>query len=174
MTTEIFASCFPKARASDIAKFTMPLNITMDMYSIDTPKRQAAFLAQLAHESGSLRYVREIATGEAYEGRHDLGNTQPGDGVKFKGRGLIQITGRANYRLLSQALSFDFISFPERLEWPGPAAMSSGWFWGLHNLNELADHDDFTRITKIINGGFNGYEDRLHHWERIKKVLNVI
>jgi putative chitinase len=145
----------------------------MEMYDINTPKRQAAFLAQLAHESGSLRYVKEIASGEAYEGRKSLGNTEPGDGVRFKGRGLIQITGRANYKAVGDALDYDFITNPEHLERPGAAAMSAGWFWDKRNLNALADVDDFKKITKLINGGYTNYPDRLQHWERIKKILNV-
>lgn len=174
MLTELqLKQCFPLASDIKIDKFLSPLNLTMEKYQINTPQRQAAFLAQLAHESGSLRYVREIASGEAYEGRKDLGNTQAGDGVKFKGRGLIQITGRANYEALGIALNYDFINDPLALEKPGAAALSAGWFWNKTKLNELADVNDFKKITKRINGGYNGLKDRCEHWYRIQKVLGI-
>lgn len=163
----------PFASAANIAKYLAPLNNAMDKYQINNPKRQAAFLAQLAHESGSLKYVREIASGEAYEGRKDLGNTQPGDGVRFKGRGLIQITGRTNYEDLGVALNFDFIKEPEKLELPGAATLSAGWFWYKNGLNDLADKDEFKKITKKINGGYNGLKDRAEHWYRCQKALGI-
>lgn len=151
-----------------------PLNRAMDERGIDTPARQAAFLAQIAHESGSLRYVKEIASGEAYEGRRDLGNTEPGDGPRYKGRGLIQITGRANYRQCSEALFGDaqaLLDHPEFLELPENATRSAAWFWASRGLNERADRAEFDRITRVINGGINGMEDRLAHWDRALKVL---
>ena len=166
-------ACMPSAKDENIKKFIAPLNLTLEKYAINTPKRISAFLAQLAHESGSLRYVEEIASGGTYEGRKDLGNTQPGDGVRFKGRGLIQITGRSNYAALSSALNFDFLKEPEKLELPGAASLSAGWFWNLKKLNELADVDDFRKITKKINGGYNGWDDRVKHWERCRKAFGI-
>jgi putative chitinase len=174
LSFEILKKCLPYASDENIRKFVSPLNLACERYEINTPRRQAAFLAQLAHESGSLRYVEEIATGEAYEGRKDLGNTQPGDGVRFKGRGLIQITGRANYEALGHALNYDFIKDPEALEKPGAAALSAGWFWYVRHLNRHADIDGFKIITQKINGGLNGYLDRVQHWERCKAALGVI
>jgi len=161
---------------SRAANFLDPLNRAMDERGIDTPGRQAAFLAQIAHESGSLRYVKEIASGEAYEGRRDLGNTEPGDGPRYKGRGLIQITGRANYRDCSLALFGDehvLIDHPEFLELPENACRSATWFWASRGLNERADRGEMERITRIINGGTNGLADRLAHWDRALKVLAV-
>jgi putative chitinase len=127
----------------------------------------------VAHESGSLRYVREIASGAAYEGRADLGNTQPGDGRRYKGRGLIQITGRANYAACSQALYGDdrLIRTPEILEQTEPACESAAWYWWSRGLNELADTGAFRAITKAVNGGFNGYDDRLAYYQRAAAVL---
>lgn len=173
LTESILKKCMPHATEANIKLFTGPLNLTCDKYEINTNRRQAAFLAQIAHESGSLRYVEELASGEEYEGRSDLGNTKPGDGKRFKGRGLIQITGRHNYEAVGYALNYNFIEDPEALEKPGAASLSSGWFWYLHGLNRLADIDAFEKITKRINGGLNGHHDRLKHWENCRKALNV-
>ena len=155
------------------ALYLGPLNDAMTEFGIDTPPRIAAFLSQIAHESGSLRYVREIADGKAYDGRAALGNTQPGDGPRFKGRGLIQITGRANYRACSVALYGDerLLDRPELLEDIVPACRSAAWFWQSRGLNALADRGEFKAITKVINGGFNGYEDRLAYYQRATGVL---
>lgn len=173
LTAEQLKACMPYASPANIDRFLQPLNDTMAKYQINTPARVAMFLAQLAHESGSLRYVEEIASGEAYEGRKDLGNTEPGDGKRFKGRGLIQITGRANYRAVGKALAYDFLSDPEAMEKPGAAAMVSGWFWDAKGLNAWADKGDFKRVTKIINGAYNGLKDRLEHWYRCQKALGI-
>ena len=104
----------PLARTRAVA-FLDPLNAAMAEFSINTPARQASFLAQLAHESGQLVYVRELASGAAYEGRKDLGNVRPGDGVRFRGRGLIQVTGRSNYAACGKALGLDLLAQPALL-----------------------------------------------------------
>lgn len=153
--------------------FVEPLNRAMAADGIDTAVRMAAFLAQIAHESGELRYVREIASGKAYEGRKDLGNTQPGDGERFRGRGLIQITGRFNFTAASKALGVDFVANPALMELPVHAARVSTWFWKTKRLNVLADKGDFRNLTIRINGGLNGFEDRLEYWERAKRTLRV-
>ncbi len=175
ITREQLKKSMPHATEANIDKFLSPLNQAMFKYAITANnKRIAAFLAQVCHESGSLRYVEEIATGDAYEDRKDLGNIEPGDGKRFKGRGLIQITGRTNYRLVGTALGFDFISEPEKLELPGAASMSAAWFWKVHALNELADIDtieSFKKITKAINGGYNGWQDRLKNWAICRGAL---
>jgi putative chitinase len=172
MTLDELKQIMPHA-GSRADTFHPHLVATMDEFGIDTPLRQAAFLAQLAHESGSLRYVRELASGGAYEGRADLGNTEPGDGIRYKGRGLIQITGRSNYQAVSDALGIDALNHPEVLELPENATRSAGWFWASRRLNELADREDFKLITKRINGGYNGYQDRLAYYERAKQVLGA-
>lgn len=160
------------------ARWAVPLDAACVKYAINTPARMAAFIAQIAHESGCLIYVRELwgptPAQQRYEGRRDLGNTMAGDGFKYRGRGLIQITGRANYRRLSQALGVGFESAPELLEQPAWAAESAAWYWTEHGLNELADRETelaFKQITKKINGGLNGYAQRLALWERAKEVL---
>jgi putative chitinase len=160
---------YARKRAGD---FLGPLNAAMVEFDINTPARQASFVAQVGHESGQLQYVREIASGDAYEGRKDLGNTQPGDGRRFRGRGLIQITGRANYAACGAALGLGLLSKPELLEQPVNACRSAGWFWKSRGLNELADAGDQVRITKRINGGTNGLADRLALFEVARKVLS--
>jgi len=172
--TSVLRKIMPLATQANVDKFGPHVEEALEMFEVNTPARQAAFLAQLAHESGQFRYVRELADGKAYEGRKDLGNTQPGDGPKFKGRGLIQITGRNNYKLLGDYLGVDLISNPAVLEQPDYAVKSAGWFWHVYkNLNPLADAGDFRLITKKINGGYNGYDDRLKFWERAKKELGA-
>lgn len=155
--------------------FVSALNAAMQNHQIASPKRVAAFIAQIGHESGQFLYVREIwgptAAQRRYEGREDLGNTVAGDGRKYCGRGLIQITGRANYAKCGKALGLDLIAHPELLELPQHAAMSAAWFWEVSGLNELADRDQFQTITRCINGGLNGLADRLEIWERAKAVL---
>lgn len=153
------------------------LNAAMAKYEINTPLRIAAFLGQILHESGQLRYVREIwgptPAQARYEGRKDLGNTQPGDGKRFMGRGLIQITGRSNYTQAQSALNLPLLTRPELLEQPENAAMSAAWWWSSRNLNGWADKGDYIRITKIINGGMNGWDDRLKLYNKAKKVLGM-
>lgn len=161
----------PYASKVAIDNFINPINQTLDKYRINTPLRIAAFIAQIAHESGSLRYEKELASGDAYEGRKDLGNIHSGDGRKYKGRGLIEITGETNYELVSKALGQDFVNHPELLEQPIYAALSAGWFWDTHNLNHLADNSCFTIITKTINGGLNGLQEREQFYERAKAII---
>jgi putative chitinase len=146
----------------------------MNEFAIDAPLRQAAFLAQICHESGGFYYVRELASGKAYEGRADLGNTQPGDGPRYKGRGLLQITGRENYELCGEGLALDLINNPDLLEDHPHSSRSAGWFWSeFKNLNRLADQGDINRITKRINGGYNGLTERVMYYDRAKHVLGL-
>jgi predicted chitinase len=147
------------------------LNAAMAEAGINTPKRQAAFLAQLAHESGEFRYMEEIASGAAYEGRTDLGNTQPGDGTRFKGRGPIQLTGRANYQAASQALGIDLVNNPTRAADPDVGFRTAAWFWNSRNLNSHADAGNFDAITYRVNGGYNGKAERDAYYARALQVL---
>ena len=160
--------------------FAPALNTAMQRYQIVATNRVAAFIAQIGHESGQLVYVREIwgptAAQRGYEGRADLGNTVAGDGLKFRGRGLIQITGRANYAKCGEALGLDLINHPELLEQPQYACMSAAWFWATNGLNTLADAGDNTNIGSIINTGRkgrvpNGAQDRAALYAKALKVL---
>lgn len=185
MTPEQLAACTGCPRASLAASWLEPIEAAMAAYGIDTPARQAAFLAQVGHESGGLQYAREIwgptPTQARYEGRADLGNTQPGDGKRFRGHGLIQVTGRANHAAARDRLRAkfaasgpwvpDFEADPEALALPEWAAMSAADFWNAHGLNALADAGDFEKITRRINGGLNGYADRLARYDQAREVL---
>ncbi len=167
----VLKGIFINADDSLITRYCDALSEKMTAYAIDTPLRMAHFLAQVGHESGELRYCEEIASGDAYEGRKDLGNTQPGDGRRFKGRGLIQLTGRANYAAYGKTRGTDFTSDQgARLlaDDPATAVDVACWFWTTHKLNELADKDDITTITRRINGGLNGFEDRKAKLARAK------
>lgn len=143
----------------------------MQEFGITTAARQASFLAQVGHESGSLVYVRELASGKAYEGRADLVNVQPGDGVRFKGRGLLLVTGRSNYAACGKALGLDLLTKPELLEQTVSACRSAGWFWQSRGLNALADAGDQVRVSKRINGGENGLAERLALFAVAQRVL---
>ncbi len=149
------------------------LNAAMDWAGIDTPERQAAFIAQCAHEADGFKTLEEYASGAAYEGREDLGNTEPGDGKRFKGRGPIQLTGRGNYIAAGEALGLDLVNNPEMVATWKVGFMTSAWFWHSHNLNRFADSGDFITLTKRINGGLNGLADRQHYWQRAKEALGA-
>ncbi len=161
--------------------FVPGLNATMGKYGVITRLRMAAFLAQVGHESGQLQYVRELGN-DKYLSKYDtgslakrLGNTPEadGDGQIYRGRGLIQVTGRYNYEACSEALFGDsrLLNNPELLEQPVYAAMSAGWFWQKEGLNSLADKADMLAITKRINGGTNGLDDRMAIYKRAIEVL---
>lgn len=165
---------------ADKAQLYLPhLNEAMAHSGIDTMLRTAAFVAQLAHESGEFRFMEEIwgptDAQRRYEPPSDLakrlGNTQPGDGKRFKGRGPIQITGRFNYKKYGDLLGVDLVDQPALAADPQWAFATAGLFWKSNGLNELADKPDFVAITKRINGGTNGLADRQMYYERAKKVL---
>jgi putative chitinase len=144
-------------------------------FGITTPKRIANFLSQAAHESDNFKTLREYASGAAYEGRKDLGNTVKGDGVKFRGRGIFQVTGRANYTTYSKKLFNDtrLLNNPELLEQPEWAVLSALHYWNDRKLNALADVDNVTAITRAINGGTNGLTDRKNKWSLITSLLSL-
>lgn len=159
------------ASLQNCSKYADILNAEMLDGGINTPLRICHFLAQVLHESGHLQFVKELASGKAYEGRKDLGNTQKGDGIKFKGRGLIQVTGRTNYSACGLALNLNLINHPELLEQPMNAVKSAIWFWNSKNLNKYADADDLFTITRRINGGLNGFAERKLFLTNAKSVI---
>lgn len=148
------------------------LNSCLNRYEINTSQRLRHFLSQIAHESGGLRWLQELATGDDYEGRDDLGNTQPGDGRRFKGAGVIQLTGRSNYQAFSKE-----IADPRVMEGVNYVAAkypftSAGFFWSRNSINDVIDRGgDVYAITRIVNGGLNGIEDRIYYYDRACNVV---
>jgi putative chitinase len=144
------------------------LNAALATFKINTPIRIAHFLAQVLHECGEFQYLEELASGEDYEGRTDLGNIYPGDGKLFKGRGLMQVTGRDNYRQLSVDTGIDFLGNPYQLSSLKYAALGAGWFWHSRGLNQLADRGDHAEISRRVNGMYpaNGQNERDFYLKR--------
>lgn len=193
------------ARMAEAERFLPFLQGTCKAFDITTPKRVAAFLAQIGHESAGFTRLTEnlnysvqalltmfgrhrISEADARKygrtalqtanpegianciyggswGAQNLGNTQPGDGWRFRGRGLKQLTGRDNYRRCGIAIGENFLMEPDRLLLPVNAALSAGWFWESHGLNEYADKQDMVAMTRIVNGGLNGLDDRIARYE---------
>jgi putative chitinase len=173
LTKEILKKIAPYASMANIEKYIEPLNRFMVDFAINTAIRQRHFIAQAAHESGSFNYVLEQDSGAAYEGRRDLGNIYAGDGIKFKGRGWFQITGRNNYKKCSNDLlgNDQLLNDPTVLEQPNLAVESACWYWQTHGLNEIADTDNIELITHRINGGLNGFEQRKQFYEKCKLFI---
>ncbi|MCS3839035.1 putative chitinase [Pseudomonas sp. JAI111] len=182
ITEQQLQRIMPNARRQ-AGVFVSVLNAAMAHRQITTPKRQAAFLAQVGHESGQLQYVRELGS-DQYLSKYDTGNLAAklgntlevdGDGQRYRGRGLIQVTGRNNYLRCSLALFGDerLLRTPELIEQPQWAAESAAWFWWVRELNALADRGEFEAITRKINGSLNGLADRLQLWTRARAVLCV-
>lgn len=171
VTPDDLARIVPGIPAEKIDQYIAPLNEAMMQGGIDTPVRQAAFIAQLAVESDSFRTFEEYASGRAYEGRADLGNTHPGDGERYKGRGAIQITGRHNYEKVSQHTGVDFVAHPELLAAPENAFNTAVWYWTSRNLNHVADTAGIVRVSELVNGGHHALGRRIADFERGLGVL---
>lgn len=150
--------------------------LALEKGAINTPLRISAFLAHLAHESAEYRYMEEIADGSEYEGRADLGNTEPGDGMRFKGHGPIQITGRDAHKAVGHYLGIDAVADPRLLTLPQYGTASAVWFWSVYKgpgLNAFADHEWFRLTTKWVNGGYNGLSERLAYYARNRTILGI-
>lgn len=171
VTREQLRFIYPDCPSPRLDIFLPLINKCLEDYDISTAQRIRMYLAQVGHESAQLRYTEEIASGIAYEGRKDLGNTEAGDGVRYKGRGLIQLTGRSNYALCGLSLDVDLLSNPQELATPLLAVLSSGWFWKNNNLNSLCDLGLFEDLTRRINGGLNGYPNRYQLYQRALQVI---
>lgn len=203
ITLELLKEICPKTKAIVLAKYVEPLNAIGEHFDLfENPKRMAAFLAQIAHESGGFNITREnlnysalgltktfkkyfptlaIATpyakkpamiaNKVYANRMLNGPPSSGDGYKFRGRGLIQLTGRDNYTKFAKSISKTLDETIAYLETPEGAVASAGWFWNTNKLNIYADKDDFKGLTKRINGGTIGMQDRLHHYHIALKAL---
>ena len=184
LTSDELHAIMPGLPDAKNAAYLPPLDAAMTEFAIDTPPRAAAFLAQLAHESAQLRFMEEIWGPTAQQLRYEptsslataLGNTQAGDGKRFKGRGPIQITGRANYQRFGGLLDVDLETTPEQAALPDLAFRIAGLYWSKKGLNELADQatdDAFREITRRINGGFNGLSDRQQFYAAARTALGV-
>jgi putative chitinase len=151
------------------------LQAAMSDFDLEPALRAAAFLAQIAHESGEFKFFEEIwgptAAQRRYEGRRDLGNTQPGDGFRYRGRGAIQLTGRSNYRKYGGKLHLALEDHPDLASQPEVAFRIAAQFWADHGLNALADQGDLRGITRKINGGLNGFLERNRYYQRARLVL---
>jgi putative chitinase len=144
---------------------------TLQAYGIETRLRIAHFLAQTCHESAGFRTTEEFASGDRYEGRADLGNTQPGDGRRYKGRGLLQLTGRANYRTYGRKIGVDLEADPERAGEPVLSLQIACEYWKKRKINPVCDLDDIVEVTRLVNGGSNGLADRRHYTGRAKSAI---
>lgn len=179
LTIEQFKKIFPNCPKDKVETYLKNLNVAMDRFKINTKLRKSHFLAQLAHESYQFKYLEEIWGPTEQQKKYEplstvatrLGNTEKGDGFRFKGRGVIQLTGRANYKTVGDYFKIDLIKNPDLASTPELAFMIAGWFWETRKLNELADKDDFKEITRKINGGLTHQEEREKWYNKILKEL---
>lgn len=171
ITREMIKAIAPNSKEEVIGPLVGYLNKYMPKYEVNNYLRVCHFLAQAAHEAASFRTLEEYASGAAYEGRKDLGNVQRGDGVRYKGRGIFQLTGRANYRAIGAKIGMDLENNPELAESPEVSVLTALEYWRSRNLNKWADEDNVERITRLINGGLNGFEDRKKYLARCKQVI---
>jgi len=174
--------------SKDIVSFTVPDDFTKNFSKVQNTNFNMAkdaaikeglegaelssFMSQLAHESDNFNTAEEYASGAAYEGRLDLGNTNVGDGVRYKGRGYIQLTGKSNYKKAGDDLGLDLINNPQLAEEPANAAAISLWFWKTKVRPQIPDFMDTERVTKVVNGGFNGLKEREDYFDKFTKKWN--
>jgi putative chitinase len=168
---KVLRAIAPKGKSSIISGLAQSMPAVIETAALRSVRRQAHFLAQLAHESDGFRTTVEYASGAAYEDRRDLGNTQPGDGVRFKGRGLIQLTGRANYAEFGKLLGVDLVADPALAARFPYAALTAALYWKRRALNADADADDVRAVTRKINGGYNGLAARQAYLKAAKRAL---
>lgn len=173
VTRERLLRLAPSANAAIVAGIAARFDELADDHDITTPRRICHFLAQAAHETDGFRTLEEYG-GPAYfiryEGRRDLGNIQAGDGIRYHGRGIFQLTGRANYRRLGQLLGIDLEAEPERAKAPETSLRVAFAYWSERAINAAADADDVERVTKLINGGRNGLAERKRYLEKAKEI----
>lgn len=180
ITQKQLLDAVPGLYKARLDEFVASFNMFHAYFGLNTRDRIIHYLAQVFHESGSLRYVEELSSGAQYEGRKDLGNTQKGDGKRFKGRGFIQLTGRKNYQDFynDEWCSDNVVAYPNLVSNFPLNQMVSMWFWDRNNLNDLADLDNGTngedivkKITRKVNGGYNGLDERVKFYQKFKKII---
>lgn len=175
VTKELLFKLCPTSRDVVVEGVSKYLTKFSDFYDVNTKLRMAHFLAQAAHESGHFRTLEEYASGDAYDTRTDLGNTPAvdGDGRRYKGRGIFQVTGKANYKKYGDLIGVDLVANPEIASHADISVKTALEYWRSHKLNAKADLDDIVEITKAINGGKNGLVERITYLEKAKKLLGV-
>lgn len=171
ITKEMLRKLAPTAKEEIISHLATHLDAQLAAYDIGSYLRVCHFLAQAAHESAGFRTLEEFASGAAYEGRKDLGNNIPGDGKRYKGRGIFQLTGRANYRVMGAKLGVDLEGKPELASDPMISIKTACEYWNSRKLSIYADLDDVRTVTRLINGGYNGFDDRKHYLQRVKTII---
>jgi putative chitinase len=171
ITKEMIKAIAPRSKDSVVNPLIAHLNRYLPDYGVTTHLRIVHFLAQAAHESDSFKTLEEYASGIKYENRKDLGNVRQGDGKRYKGRGIFQLTGRANYRVIGQKIGVDLENNPELAETHKISVLTALEYWKSRGLNKFADADDVKTITKRINGGYNGFEDRKNYLAKAKSVI---
>lgn len=171
ITKKILKQIAPSANDKIISDLELYFDEYLKKYNLTTWLRVCHFLAQAAHESAGFRTLEEYASGAAYEGRKDLGNVKAGDGVRYKGRGIFQLTGRANYKTYGEKIGYNLEFDPKLAADPKISVLTALEYWNSKGLSGFADRDDITTITKRINGGLNGFEDRKKYLERAKKFV---
>ena len=171
ITTDILRRLCPSSKQAIIDGVVLYFNKYADEYEISNELRVCHFLAQAAHESAHFMTLEEYASGDAYEGRSDLGNTQPGDGRRYQGRGIFQLTGRANYVAYGNKLSVDLVNDPPLAATPEISVLTAMEYWRSKGLNAFADANDIMSITRRINGGTNGLDDRRSYLTKIQRLL---
>jgi putative chitinase len=173
ITVDLLNKLCPNGDEDVINGLAANLQKYLDQYEINTPLRIAHFLAQAAHETAGMDTLEEYASGSEYEGRDDLGNTEPGDGKRFKGRGIFQVTGRFNYRKYGKLIGVDLENNPELAAEPINSIKTACEYWNDHSLSDYADEDDVVTITKRINGGTNGLSSRETYLKKAKTLLGA-
>lgn len=169
-----FSGSLAQAQMRIVGDISAAFAPTLNHYQINTRLRIAHFMGQVTHECAGFRTTEEFASGAAYEGRRDLGNTQRGDGRRYKGRGLIQLTGRANYRSMSGRLELPLEDNPELAADPLTSLRIACEYWAMRNINPVADRDDLIKATRLVNGGLNGLEDRRSYLQKAKTAIAAI
>ena len=170
--TRVLLHTVPTAKKEIVDGFATSMEKCIAYAELNTAKRLAAFIGQCAEESASFRTTTEYASGRAYNGRRDLGNVHPGDGIRYKGRGLIQLTGRSNYERAGKALGEDLVLYPLKVAEFPLAADVSAWYWKMRNINRFADKWNLTAVTRAVNGGTLGLHERMMYSNRALEELH--
>lgn len=173
VTLDLLRGMSSRENPQIVAALVDPMNAWLPAVGVTSPPVLAIFLGQAAEETDGFHTLTEYASGAAYEGRRDLGNTQAGDGMRFRGRGIFMITGRANYLAAGHAIGTNLVDHPELAADPAIAVRTACTYWASHDLTPLAAAGDIRAVTRRINGGYNGLADRLAYTGRARRLLGL-